>query len=64
MYNLLSGAGMTLTSTSRRAVLRAVAAGNGRVISDCHPSEKDSKNRTQIPIIHRFYFFSALPSLG
>ena len=35
-----------------------------RVISDCHPSEGASKIRTQITIIHRVYFFSALPSLG
>jgi hypothetical protein len=28
------------------------------------PSEGASKNRTQIPIIHSFYLFSALPSLG
>jgi hypothetical protein len=36
----------------------------GRVISDCHPSEGASKNRTQIPIIHRFYLFSVPSSLG
>jgi hypothetical protein len=27
------------------------------VISDCHPSEGASKNRTQIPIINMFYLF-------
>jgi hypothetical protein len=31
-----------------------------RVISDCHPSERTSENRTHIPIIHGFFFFSAL----
>jgi hypothetical protein len=35
-----------------------------KVISDCHPREGISKNRNQIPIIHRFYLFSAPPSLG
>jgi hypothetical protein len=35
-----------------------------RVISDCHPNEGASKNRTQIPIIHRLYVFSAPHSLG
>jgi ATP-dependent RNA helicase DDX35 len=35
-----------------------------RVISDCHPSEGASKNRTEISIIHRFYLFSAVSSLG
>jgi hypothetical protein len=38
-------------------------SGAVRVTSDCHVSEGTSKNRTQIPIIHRFYLFSALPSL-
>ena len=31
-----------------------------RVIFDCHRSEGASKNRTQIPIIHMCYLFSAL----
>ena len=35
-----------------------------RVISDCHPSEGTSNNRTQIPITHMFYLFSALSTLG
>jgi sugar phosphate isomerase/epimerase len=38
--------------------------GAGRVISDCHPSEGTSKNRTQIPIIHSFYLISAPSALG
>jgi hypothetical protein len=36
----------------------------GRVISDWHPSEGTSKNRIEIPMIHRVYLFSALSSLG
>jgi hypothetical protein len=43
---------------------RAPAACEDRVISDCHPSEGAAKKRTHMPIIHRFYLFSALPSLG
>jgi hypothetical protein len=39
-------------------------AAAARVISDCHPTEGVSKNRTQRPIIHMFYLFSALHSLG
>jgi hypothetical protein len=46
-----------MPSASRKATA-------SRVISDCHPSEGTSKNRTQIPIIHMFYLFSALSSLG
>ena len=34
--------------------------GEGGAISDCHPSEATAKIRTQIPIIHTFYFSSAL----
>ena len=34
------------------------------MLSDCRPSEGASKNRTQIPIIHRLYLFSNLPPLG
>jgi hypothetical protein len=52
--------------TDGDAELRQWAAKEGanRVISDYHPSEGASKHGTQIPVIHRFYLFSALPSLG
>jgi hypothetical protein len=35
-----------------------------RLISDYHPSEGASKNRTQIPIIHRFYSVVSSPLTG
>jgi hypothetical protein len=41
----------------------AGAAGDGSLISDFYPSEA-SKKRTQVPIIHSLYLFSALPPLG
>ena len=37
--------------------LARTGAPTPRVIFDCHPSEGVSKNRSQTPIIHRFYFF-------
>ena len=57
-----------LSAPRREALLQEAIALNPyvgeptRVISDCHASEGASKIGTQIPIIHRFYLFSALPS--
>jgi hypothetical protein len=58
----LADSTVRLTAPRHRVGSAARAAAAGRVISGCHPSEGTYKNRTHIPIIHRFYLFSALPA--
>jgi hypothetical protein len=51
--------GKAMVEVKSKASILAFAPGRRpyvRVISDCHPSEGAYKNRTQIPIIHMFYF--------
>ena len=54
-----AGAAILWTNLKQDGAPGAVGA-----ISDCRLSEGAAKNRTQIPITHRLYLFSALPSLG
>jgi hypothetical protein len=53
----LAGVRLRVARASISREWRVALEGNN--VSNCHPSEGASKNRTQIPIIHRFFFFSS-----